>query len=239
MDLEELSQRLGSLEAARQEDMQKAAQEAFMNKYGSRISNNDGLGLIILNELNRRGVDTSAADEAVTQILDQLRMEATTLLDTIKEDMNQASGLIDKIDAMDQSVQAAAAASGGVPEAMPTQAMQTPAPDAQMPPAPDMGAGAPDMGAPVPEEPAPEAPPAPDAPAPDMGAAPDMPPPEQGLPPDAAVSDANKKEIISPKRLIISDATMKRIKVTRPKEPAKPTGYTPSAGVLAACQGGW
>ena len=112
MDLEELSMRLGSLERARAADMQKAAQQAFMDKYGSRISNNTSLGLIILNELNRKGIDTSAADEAVQEILDQLRMEATMLLDTIKDNMEQGSELLDKINDMQESVEAAAAATG-------------------------------------------------------------------------------------------------------------------------------
>ena len=112
MDLEELSMRLGSLERARASDMQKAAQQAFMDKYGSRISNNTSLGLIILNELNRKGIDTSAADEAVQEILDQLRMEATMLLDTIKDNMEQVSELLDKINDMQESVEAAAAATG-------------------------------------------------------------------------------------------------------------------------------
>lgn len=112
MDLEELSMRLGSLERARASDMQKAAQQAFMDKYGSRISNNTSLGLIILNELNRKGIDTSAADEAVQEILDQLRMEATMLLDTIKDNMEQGSELLDKINDMQESVEAAAAATG-------------------------------------------------------------------------------------------------------------------------------
>ena len=104
MDLEELSMRLGSLERARASDMQKAAQQAFMDKYGSRISNNTSLGLIILNELNRKGIDTSAADEAVQEILDQLRMEATMLLDTIKDNMEQGSELLDKINELGTTV---------------------------------------------------------------------------------------------------------------------------------------
>lgn len=200
MDLEELSMRLGSLERARASDMQKAAQQAFMDKYGSRISNNNSLGLIILNELNRKGIDTSAADEAVQEILDQLRMEATMLLDTIKDNMEQGSELLDKINDMQESVEAAAAATGAdlsVPsEEVPAEISEAEAdmmPEGQ-PPMEEMPAntgmeGAPDMG------PAPEEMPA-DA---GMGESPAEIPPEQTQEP-------------LPEGDMISDARMKRIK---------------------------
>lgn len=200
MDLEELSMRLGSLERARASDMQKAAQQAFMDKYGSRISNNTSLGLIILNELNRKGVDTSAADEAVQEILDQLRMEATMLLDTIKDNMEQGSELLDKINDMQESVEAAATATGtdlSVPsEEVPAEISEAEAdmvPEGQ-PPMEEMPAdtgmeGAPNMG------PAPEEMPA-DA---GMGEPPAEIPPEQTQEP-------------LPEGDMISDARMKRIK---------------------------
>lgn len=199
MDLEELSMRLGSLERARASDMQKAAQQAFMDKYGSRISNNTSLGLIILNELNRKGIDTSAADEAVQEILDQLRMEATMLLDTIKDNMEQGSELLDKINDMQESVEAAAAATGAdlsvSSEEVPAEVSEAEAgmmPEGQ-PPMEGMPAdagieGTPDMG------PAPEEMPA-DA---GMGEPPAEVPPEQTqeqLPEGDVVSDARMKRI--------------------------------------------
>lgn len=200
MDLEELSMRLGSLERARASDMQKAAQQAFMDKYGSRISNNTSLGLIILNELNRKGIDTSAADEAVQEILDQLRMEATMLLDTIKDNMEQGSELLDKINDMQESVEAAAAATGAdlsVPsEEVPAEISEAEAdtmPEGQSPmeemPADTGMEGAPDMG------PAPEEMPA------DAGM--DEPPAE--IPPEQTQEPL-------PEGDMISDARMKRIK---------------------------
>ena len=182
MDLEELSMRLGSLERARAADIQKAAQQAFMDKYGSRISNNTSLGLIILNELNRKGIDTSAADEAVQEILDQLRMEATMLLDTIKDNMEQGSELLDKINDMQESVEAAAAATGAdlsvSSEEVPAEVSEA---DAGMEGTPGMG-------------PAPEGMPA-DA---GMGEPPAEVPPEQTqeqLPEGDVVSDARMKRI--------------------------------------------
>ena len=199
MDLEELSMRLGSLERARAADMQKAAQQAFMDKYGSRISNNTSLGLIILNELNRKGIDTSAADEAVQEILDQLRMEATMLLDTIKDNMEQGSELLDKINDMQESVEAAAAATGAdlsVPsEEVPAEVSEAEAgmmpegqPSMEGMPADAGMEGTPGMG------PAPEGMPA-DA---GMGEPPAEVPPEQTqeqLPEGDVVSDARMKRI--------------------------------------------
>lgn len=200
MDLEELSMRLGSLERARATDMQKAAQQAFMDKYGSRISNNSSLGLIILNELNRRGVDTSAADEAVQEILDQLRMEATMLLDTIKDTMEQGSELLDKIDNMQESVEAAAAATGAdmsvSSEEMPAELSEAEVgmmPEEQPP---MEGAPAPEEGMPAdtgmegaPAEGAPEEMPA------DMGEPPAEPAPEQMQEQGQVISDARMKRV--------------------------------------------
>ena len=138
MDLDELSARLSSLEEQRDIDARLAAQQAFMDKYGSRMSNNASLGSVILNELNRRGIDTSAADEAVQQIIDQLRMEATMLLDTLKDNMEQASELVDKFDAVEESVQAAADATG-VDISLPSDEMTAEATGQQIPP--DMAGG--------------------------------------------------------------------------------------------------
>ena len=163
MDMQEMALRLGNLERARSEDMQKMAQQAFMDKYGSRVSNNESLGLVILNELNRRGVDVSAADEAVQQILDQLRMEATALLDTIKDTMTDASDLIDKVDTMQEAVEVAGMATGAdmsqpsaamnAGELPPVEPMEPPPP---MPPeGGDMGGMPPEGGEPAPA-PAPE-----------------------------------------------------------------------------------
>jgi hypothetical protein len=110
MDIEELANRLASLESGFGAEQQQKQQAAFMDKYGSKFSGDEGLGVAILGELSRRGVDTSAADEAVTTILDQLRQEATALLDKIKLEQNQVSDLMDKVNAIDESVQAAGGA---------------------------------------------------------------------------------------------------------------------------------
>ena len=82
---EELMARLTQLENSYNADKQAARERQFFDTYGGRFSNNRGLGLAILNELDARGIDTSAADEAVQQILDQLRTECHEILELTKE----------------------------------------------------------------------------------------------------------------------------------------------------------
>ena len=220
MDINEMALRLSSLERARSEDQQKAAQQAFMDKYGNRISNNANLGLVILNELNRRNIDTSAADEAVTEILDNLRMEATALLDTIKENMDSANEIIDKVESMQEAVDAAAAATGAdmsegvgqVEQPMmdqlspPEGAAMPPAPEEQIPPAEGEGAAMP----PATEEQIP--------PAKGEGAA---------MPPQNAISDKHMKFI----KGVISDKRMKRNKQN--------LAYKLDPGIINACSSGF
>ena len=264
MDLEELSMRLGSLERARASDMQKAAQQAFMDKYGSRISNNTSLGLVILNELNRRGVDTSAADEAVQEILDQLRMEATMLLDTIKDTMTQGSELLEKVNDMQESVEAAAAATGAdlsVPsEEIPaelSEAAEGMAPPEGMEQLPMEGAPA-DMPPEGMEQP------------PMEGAPADMPP--EGMPEGNDISDIHMKRIKNMQdnwgktseqkkreeestkasdkkdgnrkeqraktiRGIVSDRRMKSVKKNVSVKPANQQHL--SSNIISACMGGY
>ena len=213
MDLDELSARLSSLEEQRDIDARMAAQQAFMDKYGSRMSNNASLGSVILNELNRRGIDTSAADEAVQQIIDQLRMEATMLLDTLKDNMEQASELVDKLDAVEDSVQAAADATGA-DISLPSEEMAAEAQGGEIPPEmmpPDMAGG---------EMPPPEQMP------PDTTGG-EMPPPEQMemVPPNQVPSDRRVKNI----KGILSDVRAKRVK--------KDVSFKIDPGILKGCRG--
>ena len=81
---EELLARLQQLEDGYYGDKEAARQKNFFDTYGARFSNNRGIGLAILNELDARGIDTSAADEAVQQILDTLRTECNEIIESIK-----------------------------------------------------------------------------------------------------------------------------------------------------------
>lgn len=248
MELEELSARLSDLERSRDEDRQKAAQQAFMNKYGSRISNNESLGLVVLNELNRKGVDTSAADEAVQEILDQLRMEATALLDAINDYKDKVDDVTEAFETAEEVVNGGESpdtskptsevqedlaiqpegAEGGEPPETPPSDQAAGDMGGAMPPPPDMGGqppsdmgGAPDMGGAMP-------------PPPDMGGAPDM-GGQSPMDPNMQLSDRRFKNIQN----VVSDRRMKRIK--QPATPAKsnkPAVSSMLSEIINACRGG-
>lgn len=131
---EELMARLSQLENSYNADKQAAREKQFFDTYGGRFSNNRGLGLAILNELDAQGVDTSAADEAVQRILDQLRTECNEILELTKEANAAATQNAQKVETVANVVSQAVASN---PDAsMP----MTPPPgveSAEMPPAVD------------------------------------------------------------------------------------------------------
>lgn len=228
---EELLARLQSLEDEVHGDKERARQEQFFSTYGDRFSNNRGLGMAILNELDARGVDTSAADEAVQQILDQLRVECNEIIESIKSvqqdaienarKVEEVSNAVNdataknpeaSVDASDNDVAAALADLGASPDA-----------GADMGPSPDMGAEPapaeqPPMDMPPAEQPPVEQPPVEQPPM-------DMPPAEQP-PMDNTLSDSRMKRI----KGVLSDVRMKRIKAN---------SYKPSAGILEAATRGY
>ena len=170
---EELMARLSQLENSYNADKQAAREKQFFDTYGGRFSNNRGLGLAILNELDARGIDTSAADEAVQQILDQLRTECNEILELTKEANEAAIQNAQKVEEVANVVAQAVASN----------------PDASMP-----------MSPPPTVESA-EMPPAIDAMDPDGEFNPDDVPPAEGTeqtePPadDTEVSDIRKKRV--------------------------------------------
>ena len=129
MDLNELGQDLNSLNAQPVPDEALMAQlPMFLDKYGTMFNNKRGIGLAILNELSRNNVDVSAADDAVQKILDQVRMEATQYMDALQLLMNDLGGFMDKVNTIDESVQAATnrtSAPAPVDMAAPTSAPAT------------------------------------------------------------------------------------------------------------------
>ena len=165
---EELMSRLQQLEDSYYGDKEATRQKAFFDQYGSRFSNNQGLGMAILNELDRRGVDTSAADEAVTGILDQLRMECNEIITAINGIKAEAMETMEKVSDVADAVQDAVA--------------DNPNGDVPLPPSEE---------APMPEEPAPEMPP--EAPV-DVGAE-EFTPPTEEVPVSTTLSDARMKRI--------------------------------------------
>ena len=131
---EELMARLTQLENSYNADRQAAREKQFFDTYGGRFSNNRGLGLAILNELDARGIDTSAADEAVQQILDQLRTECNEILELTKEANEAAIQNAQKVEEVANVVAQAVASN---PDAsMPMTPLPT-VESAEMPPAID------------------------------------------------------------------------------------------------------
>lgn len=212
MDLEELAQRLGSLEEGYNAQQETAARGQFMDKYGSKFSGDEGIAIPILAELNRRGIDTSAADEAVQEILDGIRAEATALLDKIKMEETSVSDLMNKVQTVEDSVNSA---TGAAPDN----------PAAAEPPA-DAGGAPPEAGG-LPPEAGGLPPEAAGAPPPEAGGAP--PPEAAGAPPPEAAG-APPPEMAG----VPSDARIKNVRYkVAARRKAAPKMIKPSAEVLS------
>ena len=230
---EELMARLSQLENSYNADKQAAREKQFFDTYGGRFSNNRGLGLAILNELDARGIDTSAADEAVQQILDQLRTECNEILELTKEANEAAIQNAQKVEEVANVVAQAVASN---PDAsMPMTPPPTVEP-AEMPPAIDAmdpdGEFNPDdvppaEGTEQTEQPAeqPAEPPA-EQPAENTEGA------EQTEPPadDTEVSDIRKKRISRMKSNWGKTHTQKKMEAKR---------FKPSAGMIEAASKGY
>lgn len=195
METDSLLKRLQALEDAEKSRQRKADFDTIMGSYGDEFSGNEDFGYALVDELHNRGVDMSAADSVVKEILDELRQEVSSAAEMLRVQINRVNDLQEKAQDIQEAVVAAEAKTGeGVDDATPMAAeTEAPAPDmgaeptTPEAPAPDMGAApAPDMSA---EMPAPDMgaeAPVPEAPAPDMGAQ---------LPPGVALSDARLKKI--------------------------------------------
>ena len=207
---EELLARLQQLEDGYYGDKEAARQKNFFDTYGARFSNNRGIGLAILNELDARGIDTSAADEAVQQILDTLRTECNEIIESIKEVQQDAIENAQKVEAIQNVVSEVAAQNpdasvGGEPPAIegaevpPNANMQELDPNAEVVPE-GMDTENPADQGPAPED------------------------------PNKVTSDARMKNI----RSAISNVRAKRIQT---KQSAN--SFKPSAGMLEAASRGY
>ena len=231
---EELMARLQQLEDGYYGDKEAARQQQFFDTYGSRFSNNRGLGLAILNELDARGIDTSAADEAVTQIIDQLRTECNEIIEALKEVQTQAIEQAQKVEDIGNVVSEAVAANPNAddPNALPPEAM---------PPAEVGDMGIEGMGAEGefnPDEvPMNNADNADNA---DMGAEGEFNPDEVPMgDTDNAMSMEEPPEPPAPTD-VPSDARIKNIRgaLSRVKAKRAAASFKPSAGILNAAMGG-
>lgn len=250
MEATELEARLMALEQARENDLMRATEEAFMNRYGGAISNSRSLGLTIMNELARRGIDIGpASNEVVARIIEQLRGECNAILDATAQAKSfieslaaQASQKLDEMNATQEAINTAAAATGEAE--MPTsEAMAEMQPGAQeqiptepMPPEQQMPAEQPSAEIP-PEQPSAEQPP--------VEVPPEQPPAEQPpaeqppIKPDEVTSDKNAKNIKAPKSYFrnlacaVSDRNMKNVSA-----PASVGGSgNIASNIINACRG--
>ena len=109
MTLEDLAERLSNIENAEAARAAESEQKGFVDKYGAMFSGDEGIGMAILAEMNRRGISSAAvgADRAIQEILDQIREEATMVLDKIKADRDTVNELIGEVQDVQEAVSAA------------------------------------------------------------------------------------------------------------------------------------
>lgn len=224
METEALLKRLQALEDAEQTRQRKSALDLIMSKYGDEFSGNEDFGYALVDELHNRGVDMSAADSVVKEILDQLRQEVSAAAEMLRVQINKVDDIKNKVADITEAVVAAEERTGegvddvaGVASDMPpvdeAAPDMPPVDEASMPPVEETPA----------EAPVPEA--APDMPLVDEAS---MPPVEEtpapDMPPTAVLSDCRLKRI----KGIISDRRLKTIKkpvATKPVQKSAPANY--------------
>ena len=172
MTLEELSMRLTALEDSAKAERDAKRQQEFMDKYGNMFSNNRDIGIAILNQLDKQGVDTSAAGEAIQSIIQDVLMECAALFNIFKNALQQQGELLDKVSSIAQAVDTALLPQGADIQSMLAQPMPGMPPEG-MPPEGMPPEGMPPEGMP-PEGMPPE------------GAGTTAPPPPEGMPPEGA-----------------------------------------------------
>ena len=169
--LQALEEFTNGLRAEREKQAQEQELQQLLDSYGMQFNGRRDVGMEILNQLHRRGVDTSAASSnAVQDIITDMQAQIAQLYDDFnqkRQEMDQiqqqAAQLTDQINNIDQVV-ADTTGDGSeipVPTNMPPEQAPTevpPAPDATMtpPPVADESVTPPpaDMSVP-PEQPAP------------------------------------------------------------------------------------
>jgi hypothetical protein len=235
MELDELAMRLSALEGADADRMAAEEQRGFIDKYGTMFSGDEGIGMAILAEMNRRGVPSAAvgADRVVQEILDQIRQEATMVLDKIKADRETVTNLMDQVQEIQEAVNAATNGETPLetaPELPPSGDMIPPPMEGELPPEgalpPDGGMPPPDMGALPPGGTPPI-----DVPGPGAPMAGELPPPGDITPPPGGELPP------PPIPPIPSDVRVKRNISVKPMVQEKKT-WKPGAHLLSAATRG-
>ena len=178
--LQALEEFTNGLRAEREKQMQEQELQQLLDSYGMQFNGRRDVGMEILNQLHRRGVDTSAASSnAVQDIITDMQAQIAQLYDDFnqkRQEMDQiqqqAAQLTDQINNIDQVVADTTGDGSEIPVPTNMSPEQMPATDATMapPPAADESVTPPpaDMSVP-PEQPAPDTtsevpPPAPEQP---------------------------------------------------------------------------
>ena len=203
-DFNGLEPRLQALEALAEQiqaDKAQATQEknlqSILDQYGLQFNGRRDVGMEILNQLNRQGVDVSAASSnAIQDIITDMQAQISQLYDDFnqkRQEMDQvqqeAAQLADQINKIDETV-----ANATDSENQPDANIEPPAPEM---PSAEPAPAATDMAPPAPE----------DQMMPPEAAAPEMPPAEpvpatEPVPPaadpNAVMSDVRVKNVETP-----------------------------------------
>lgn len=166
--LQALEEFTNGLRAEREQQAQEHELQSILDSYGMQFNGRRDVGMEILNQLHRRGVDTSAASSnAIQDIITDMQTQIAQLYDDFnqkRQEMDQiqqqAAQLTDQINNIDQVVADATGDGSEVPQ--PTDMSPVPpADEGAIPPSPEAAAPIPeggDMAAPAPVPPAPEQP---------------------------------------------------------------------------------
>ena len=186
--LQALEEFTNGLRAEREKQAQEQELQQLLDSYGMQFNGRRDVGMEILNQLHRRGVDTSAASSnAVQDIITDMQAQIAQLYDDFnqkRQEMDQiqqqAAQLTDQINNIDQVVADTTGDGSEIP--VPTNMSPEQAPT-EVPPAPDATMVPPPADGSVP----------PEQPAPDTTS--EVPPP---VPEQPVVSDVRLKNVDTP-----------------------------------------
>lgn len=193
--LQALEEFTNGLRAEREKQAQEQELQQLLDSYGMQFNGRRDVGMEILNQLHRRGVDTSAASSnAVQDIITDMQAQIAQLYDDFnqkRQEMDQiqqqAAQLTDQINNIDQVVADTTGDGSEIP--VPTNmSPEQPVPDATMtpPPAADESVTPPPADGSVP----------PEQPVPDTTD--EVPPP---VPEQPVVSDVRLKNVDTPNHM--------------------------------------
>ena len=186
--LQALEEFTNGLRAEREKQAQEQELQQLLDSYGMQFNGRRDVGMEILNQLHRRGVDTSAASSnAVQDIITDMQAQIAQLYDDFnqkRQEMDQiqqqAAQLTDQINNIDQVVADTTGDGSEIPVSTDMSPEQAPT---EVPPAPDATMTPPPVDGSVP----------PEQPAPDTTSA--VPPP---VPEQPVVSDVRLKNVDTP-----------------------------------------